>query len=455
MDFVVQAIRDIFGLEAKIIDPEDSDTRSWVICHSTLLGMFFKKFCGENIYVKHIDPVFFRAKAHIKRELLRGWLEGDGHSRKVEIDLGGRQRCLELTGTTVSEKLHRGMFRLAMSIGAKGSARRGKQKNRRHLRHDLVFYSQEAIAIFSHLREEVEQAGIELDGARNHHSHELGYLCKIDKITLTDAENIRVYNFEVEEDHTYIANGVALFNCVGFNTCGTMMTRLRIPSGATATTGDPLPLIQLSPLYTYDVARWSCTESGFNMGSGDGLITSEAFKGAKKRGCVELVHYPSGPSDIDNHRNGTKPNQTTLDKGDDHLMEEFAIAESFEHGLELMSAGFPVTFGSMIPNGMMKTDEKGFFRMKGSVVGGHAYQMVDYDKDQNLAWIGQAWERWGEKTNDPHFAEMHGYTQLGTCPLDELASWFTDRQMSTGQSEIMICNTVAGFAPPIVDYSSM
>src|SRR6516162_3246298 len=48
--------------------------------------------------------------------------------------------------------------------------------------------------------------------------------------------------------------------CVGFNTCGTMMTRLRIPEGATATTGTPLPLVRLSPLYTYDIARWQCTE---------------------------------------------------------------------------------------------------------------------------------------------------------------------------------------------------
>lgn len=244
--------------------------------------------------------------------------------------------------------------------------------------------------------------------------------------------------------------------CVGFNTCGTMMTRLRIPQGATATTGTPLPLVQLSPLYTYDIARWQCTESGFNMGSGDGLISSEAFKGSKARGCVELQSYPSGPKDIDNHKNGTKPNQTALTEGKEHLMEEFAIADSFEHGLELMAGGFPLAFGSMIPSGMMKTDEKGFFRMKGSVIGGHCYQMLDYDKDKNLAWIAQAWERWGEKTSDPHFQEMHGFTQLGTCPLDELAGWFSDRSMAKGESEILVCNTVAGFDSPIeVDYSSM
>ena len=233
------------------------------------------------------------------------------------------------------------------------------------------------------------------------------------------------------------------------------MTRLRIPEGATATTGTPLPLVQLSPLYTYDIARWSCTENGYNMGSGDGLIASQAYVGSKKRGCVELPHYPSEPSDIDNHRNGTKPGPRVMDLGDDHSMEEFALADSFEHGLELMGGGFPVTLASLIPSGMMQTDAKGFFRVKGEVVGGHAYQFVDYNKDENLAWIAQAWEHWGEKTTDPHFREMGGFTQLGTCPLDELAQWFTDKAMASGQSEILVCNSVAGFAPLIVDYSSM
>jgi hypothetical protein len=191
------------------------------------------------------------------------------------------------------------------------------------------------------------------------------------------------------------------------------------------------------------------------MGSGDGLITSQAYVGAKKRGCLELEHYSSAPGDIDNHRNGTKPPKQILDLASDNLVKEFALAESFEHGLELNSGGFPLTFGSMIPSGMMRTDAKGFFRMKGEIVGGHAYQFLDYDKDLNLAWIAQSWERWGEKTEDPHFAKMHGHTQLGTCPLDELAQWFTDRAMANGQSEIMVPNTIDGFAPLIVDYSSM
>jgi hypothetical protein len=141
--------------------------------------------------------------------------------------------------------------------------------------------------------------------------------------------------------------------------------------------------------------------------------------------------------------------------GAKHLVKEFALAESFEHGLELLGAGFPLAFASSIPSGMMQTDAKGFFRMKGGVVGGHEYQIVDYDKDQNLIWVAQAWERWGEKSDDPAYQEMHGYTQIGSCPLDEMAAWFSDRAMSSGSSEVMAANIVDGFAPPIVDYSSM
>jgi hypothetical protein len=233
------------------------------------------------------------------------------------------------------------------------------------------------------------------------------------------------------------------------------MTLLRIPPGATATSGDPLPLVQLSPLYTYDVARWQCERDGYNMGTQDGLIGSEAFIGAKNMGCVELEYYPSGPADIDHHVNGTKPPPAILEKGKEHILQEWAQAQSFSHGLELMAAGFPIALCSEIPSGMMQTDAKGFFRMAGNIVGGHCYSFYDYDKTTNRATIGQAWERWGEKTSDPHYQEMHGFTQLGTCPLDELEKWFAPNKMASGSSEIMVANMIEGFAPLIVDYSSM
>jgi hypothetical protein len=50
---------------------------------------------------------------------------------------------------------------------------------------------------------------------------------------------------------------------------------------------------------------------------------------------------------------------------------------------------------------------------------------------------------------------MHGYTQIGTCPLDELERYFDQRKIGSGASEIYVANSVEGWTPKIVDYGPM
>jgi hypothetical protein len=242
--------------------------------------------------------------------------------------------------------------------------------------------------------------------------------------------------------------------CVGFNFSSTIMTRLRIPDGATPDTGEPLPEIELSALYSYDVMRMECESEGIHMGSGDGGIGSCAIKAAHTYGCVTTEVSPDTPSLIDNHRNGTKPAQSAREFGRFHPVKDFAICESWEHGLELNAGGFPLAVASAIPAGMMNTDAKGRFKMTGSPIGGHEYQIIDHDQDEDLAVIGQCWPNWGEKNSDPIYEPRGGYTQVGFCSLTELRRWFSSAAMSSGAAEITVVNTVVGFAPPILDYSA-
>ncbi|MBX6311967.1 MAG: hypothetical protein IRY99_03455 [Isosphaeraceae bacterium] len=237
--------------------------------------------------------------------------------------------------------------------------------------------------------------------------------------------------------------------CVGFNTAGTFMTLLRIPPDATETTGEPLPLVPLSPLYTYDISRLQARQDGIALGPGDGSIGSSAFRGSAQLGVVRLEDYPSTPADIDRHRNGTDPGDQVEALGRQHLLTAYAICESWEHGLEVVASGRPAALCSPIPSGMLRTDAQGRFRMSGGIVGGHCYQFLDFDMDQDLAWIAQAWEYWGEQTDDPHYAPMHHFTQLGTCPLSELEKYFTPSAMSSGASEILVANTLQGWTPLI------
>jgi hypothetical protein len=239
--------------------------------------------------------------------------------------------------------------------------------------------------------------------------------------------------------------------CVGFNSNATVMTRLRIPDGATPTTGEPLPEINLSALYMYDISRMEAAAEGFNLGRGDGGIGSCAAKGSQKNGVCLANLYPDAGQVVDSHVNNSRPDGGATAFGQLHPVKEIALADSWEHGLELNAGGMPLAICSDIPGSMMNCDASGAFRMRGGVVGGHCYQLIDHDQDRNLAWVGQCWARWGEQSADPAYAPRGGFTQIGTCPLDELARWFSPNAMANGSSEIVAFNTVAGFAPPILD----
>ena len=242
--------------------------------------------------------------------------------------------------------------------------------------------------------------------------------------------------------------------CVGHNTASVVTTRLRIPAGATDATGDPLPEITISPLATYDISRLQAAAEGINLGRGDGSIGSCAGRGLQRLGCVDWDTFPCPPEVIDRHPNNSQLSPAAKAFGAAHLAKSVAIAESWEAGLELNAAGMPLAICSNIPSGMMNCDAKGFFRMRGGVVGGHCYELLDHDKDLNLAWIAQCWPQWGERTSDPAYANKGGFTQIGTCPLDELAAWFSPRAMSSGSSEIVAINTVEGFAPAILSWAA-
>lgn len=245
--------------------------------------------------------------------------------------------------------------------------------------------------------------------------------------------------------------------CVGFNFTGTVKTRLRIPVGATETTGDPLPEVNLSPLYGYATMRLECLKDGIPITDRwgrvcDGGIGSEAAKAASTYGLCLETDYPSGPKQTDSFSNGASPPKVDLTYGAAHVVVDYALAEDFEHGLSLNAAGYPLSIESDIPESMMDCDSKGFFRMRGGIAGGHNYQLLDHDKSKNTATIAQSWAQWGEPTSDPKYANRGGYTQIGTCPLDDLAAWFSDRAMANGESAMIVINTVAGFDSPLISW---
>ena len=215
--FVVDALAELFGVQAYVVHPEKRPTVSQVKCDNTTLASFIHTFCGEHSYRKEVNPLFFSSPREVKIALLRGWLMGDGtqHPLRTTKTNGESYEQTQIEGATSSEALHKGMFRIATSCRMKPGAHiRKQQEYQGAIPRALVFYGPDVLKVFPEHAAILEQHGIVPNPLLTRYKPlDLGFACRIASVTIEEVEELRVYNLEVEDDHTYVANGIAVHNC--------------------------------------------------------------------------------------------------------------------------------------------------------------------------------------------------------------------------------------------------
>ena len=149
--------------------------------------MFFDRLLGKGAGAKRLHPLITSGPDEFRLALLHGWLDGDGHKRRQRED-----------GVTISHRLALDMFHIANDLGLRPVLRKSKtQHTNKKDRWDLEFAQNDS-----------NPAG---------------------QSTLTDTATWRkfqcsqtsdyvgnVWNLEVEGDHSYVAEGIGVHNCVGF-----------------------------------------------------------------------------------------------------------------------------------------------------------------------------------------------------------------------------------------------
>jgi intein/homing endonuclease len=288
--FVVKALKSIFGVDAETRDSESRPSVTDIRVDNSTLARLFFSLCGEYALGKRVPKIFYSSHRSVRIALLRGWLEGDGAQKALYTG----KMSASLVGKTSSEELHRGLFRISLSCGLKpGSQIQAPEDHQNAPSRHLWFYSKDIFEIFPEWEQVVTDAGITPTGRTKYRKHELGFLCRVDSIEVSIPEEpIEVYNLEVEEDHTYIANSIAVHNCVGHATDGSCETRLVIAG---------TPITHRSPVWVYDVAR--CIERArVNVGvpneslpalADNGSEPSDAWAGIERWGIAAYADRPT------------------------------------------------------------------------------------------------------------------------------------------------------------------
>jgi len=183
--------KDLLNLTYSVCGRSGSDKNAVFELYSAHLADFFDKNCGQGAYNKFIcDGLYYKLDKQQTLTLLKGLYFGDGH----------QEQEYRHSFTTVSKKLAYQVQSLLISCGFSASILTAPPKigaggvNRR--RSYTVRYW--------------EEEGFELRGTKRDQE----FLYMVVKETSKQVRHADVFNLEVSTEHSYIADGFSVHNCV-------------------------------------------------------------------------------------------------------------------------------------------------------------------------------------------------------------------------------------------------
>ncbi|MDD9953919.1 MAG: SufD family Fe-S cluster assembly protein [Candidatus Woesearchaeota archaeon] len=207
---VKQCVQKVFGVTKSLETHHKKNNGTNVVFCDTDLARLFSHF-GKGCDKKHIYSTLMYAPKDLQRELIKGWFRGDGNYYNKQHK-SGRKELFRIN--TVSEKLARQGKDILLRLGivsflnARDRAKEGRRKM-----YTLGISGDQMIPFG-------EIAGISVSSTMNgkKRAGKFGLTEKfafypIKKITKRAVENHPVYNFGVDDDHTYTVGGVAVHNC--------------------------------------------------------------------------------------------------------------------------------------------------------------------------------------------------------------------------------------------------
>lgn len=269
-------------------------------------GKFFSAVAGIGANGKRLLPEVAAGTSAYRDAVLHGWLDGDGYDRR-----GTR------VGVTVSKQLALDMFAIARDLGYRAALRPAEPRDRQK-----AYYL---------------EVGEDKQGAQDFR--------KLTDLT-RHAFAGRVYNIEVEDDHSYVAEGFGVHNCVGFGWAGW---------------GDTLPVDDQWVNSDGHAIYYECKVIEGDPGGEDGAYTRDGAKVMLNR----------------------------------HRLSTYAFADTMTTILEHLRLKGPVVIGSDWTDDMFSPDENGYVQPTGPVVGGHCYLL--YGIEGNTLVFKNSWgDSWGD-----------------------------------------------------------
>ena len=222
IDFVQKIMLTSFGLNIEIRKSYKRPSETVVVINNATLAYIFRKLCGECSFGKELNPLLYNLPQEHKLQLLRGWIDSNAinkiksrYKNKSNNEIRG---ACQIEGVTISERLSRDLFRLALtcelkpSLSINNNAKYGKSEL-----YTLYFCGPDILQLYSELKKELFDNGVKSGRRCCYIKDDKNFYCEIESIKKKHYENIPVYNLEVDIDNEYIANFCLIHNSTGNN----------------------------------------------------------------------------------------------------------------------------------------------------------------------------------------------------------------------------------------------
>jgi len=400
-------IKDIFGIDSQVCQVPSKPSVLYVRVTCGPFAWLLKQLAPGNTYTKRLNRIFMRQPKAVRLAALRGWFAGDGSlNAKTRSDRkGSRWSHFRAVGVSVSASLVEDMFDLANSCGLVASVSFRKPRNASKAASNLLLSGAHAAAVFpSRLKE------CRVDLTRSKKASRHGILKPIASVERVPFSG-EVFCLEVEHDHSFIANGYAVHNCVSHSQRNACLYTIACEIAA----GKPdevTGLVEQAPEQPDEGRRDGAfsTEAYYwfrRRASRDGWFCEAAAKVAiEEAGAFPRKNYPELGVDLTKYSGSnatrwgaTPPPEAIRAQGKKHLFRTAATCESFEAVRDMLANGYGVT--SCGSEGFSSTrDENGVSRRSGSWAHALAYIGCD-DRDEikakyagPLVLVMNSWGKW-------------------------------------------------------------
>jgi intein/homing endonuclease len=374
-DRIIYLLDNIFGAKCTTINRIDKNV-CCVRCSNIIVSRLFSYFINGNQWSKNLNRKIINTSKYHRIAFLRGWSDGDGSVTTY--------RRRKLVGVSVSGSLIRDISDILISLQIQHTITKRKPRNRSKSAYQVDLYGDQVYKIYPELfvmtKVKVKQ---------NKLTCSLGLLAPITKIT-KEKYTDNVYCINVQDDHSFIANGLISHNCVSHGTRNACDISRAVE-------------IDIHSEKESWIAR-GATEAiyGARGWSGQGMTGSKAAEFVNKIGGILVRKNYDGVVDLSKYNSnlgagwgGRGVPDKILDLANDHQIKTVSLIQSVEEARDALANGYGIAVCSNY-GFSNKRDSKGYARTSGSWAHCMAWIGCDDTGSDTSFLVQNSWGKWND-----------------------------------------------------------